>query len=316
MQRRWIILVSTALACRGGVAQTNAPTVDAPPQPGANATTIPVQAPGEASRQPEPPPSELEPKESSWQIDLEPAAWFVGASGRVRLPRSIPTGAPNEKTVVADLNLDNPRFVPFGEVNIRKGDWRLAFRGFYYNTEKDSSGNAITIGDITAAPSDTLRTSLTFASYEVEGAYTLFGNRLNRGESGIYAVEAKLDLVAGVRFYDVDWTVTNLGSGSGTAQASADGFFVQPLIGLKLSLDFWRDVTIDLQAAVGGDPTDLSDRYSADIIAGFMYRPTPHVGVQIGYRSLFFGVSKGDGEGEFSFNGAMQGLYGGLELRF
>jgi hypothetical protein len=47
-----------------------------------------------------------------------------------------------------------------------------------------------------------------------------------------------------------------------------------------------------------------------------MYNPTPHVGVQLGYRSLFFGVSKGDGEGEFGFNGAMQGLYGTLVFRF
>jgi hypothetical protein len=310
MPHRWTILASVAFACRVANAQpTQAPdkldTTPAAAQPGA-----PAEAPSQ------PPPESLEHRDPSWQIDIEPAVWFVGASGRVRLPRSTPTGAPNTKTDIASLNLDNPRFVPFGEVEVRKGDWRFTLRGFYYDAEKDASGNAGTIGDLTFATGDTLRTSLTFASYEIEGAYTLAGNRLNQSENGIYAVAARFDVIAGLRIYDVDWTVTNLGSGSGTARTSADDVSFQPLVGLKLNVDLWRDVTIHMQATLGGDPTSMSDRYSGDIIAGLMYRPTPHVGVQIGYRSLFFGVAKGNGEGELSFNGAMQGLYGGLELRF
>jgi hypothetical protein len=310
MQARWAILASVAFACHGALAQQTQPAEKLDTSPAGAQLNTP------APSQPETPSESLEHRDPGWQIDIEPAVWFVGASGRVRLPRDTPTGAPTTKYDIASLNLDNPRFVPFGEVNVRKGDWRFTFRGFYYDAEKDASGNAGTIGDLTFATGDTLRTSLTFASYELEGAYTLFGNRLNKSEEGIYAVVARFDLVAGLRIYDVDWTITNLGGGAGTAQESEDGVFFQPLLGFRLNVDLWRDLTVHLQTTMGGDPRSLADRYSADIIAGFMWRPAPHVGVQIGYRSLFFGVAKGNGEGEFSFNGAMQGLYGGLELRF
>lgn len=314
MPHRWAIFASFVLACRGAMAQ---PTPD---KPDAAKTAEPTQSavtPVPADERQSEAAAALEPKESSWQIDLEPAAWFVGASGRVRLPRSTPVGRSNDKTVIEDLNFDNPRFVPFGEVNVRKGNLRFALRGFYYNAEKNASGNSLAIGDITAVPSDTLRSNLSFGSYELEAAYTVAGNRLNPDENGIYAVAAKFDLVGGARVYNTDWHITNLGSnGTGTAQTSGGGTFLQPELGCKLNIDLWGDLTLDLQTTFGVDPSSVSDRYSGDIIAGIMYRPTPHVGVQIGYRALFFGVSKGVGEGEFSFNGAFQGLYGGLDLRF
>src|SRR5204863_4348180 len=82
MQHPWVILAFVALACRGAVAQQVPEKSDTPAQPTGAAT------PGQT----EPSPESLEHRDPSWVIDIEPAAWFVGASGRVRLPRSTPTG--------------------------------------------------------------------------------------------------------------------------------------------------------------------------------------------------------------------------------
>jgi hypothetical protein len=250
--------------------------------------------------------------EAPWQIDFEPAAWFVGAGGRLKMPRSNPPG-PSDKVDIASLNLDNPRFVPFGELNVRKGDWRVSARGWWYDATKDASGHSGQLGDVSYSTPDTLRTTMQFGSFELEGAYTLAGKPLNETHPGVYAFDAKLDMVVGLRLYDVDWKITNLGSSQTTSESD---FFLQPLVGAKLSMDLWTDITMDIQLTFGGVPFESNTSYSADIVAGFMYRPTPHVGVQIGYRSLFYGVGKGSGNAEFDFNGAMQGLYGGIELRF
>jgi hypothetical protein len=303
--------LTLALACPGAFAQAQETPQPDKPQPQPTEPAAPPPAPP-----PEPESAKLDLSNPPWTFSIEPGAWFVGAGGRLQMPRSAPQGTPNQRFDIANLNFDNPRFVPFGEVNARKGDWRIALRGFYYDATKNASGNAGQIGDVVFTPADTLRSSMTFASYELEGAYTIMGGQSNKLDNGVYAVAAKLDLVGGVRVYDVDWTITNTSGGPGPSTTSDDGIFVQPEFGAKLSVDIYRDVTIDLQLTFGGIPTGSNRSYSGDIIAGLMYNPTPHVGVQAGYRALFFGVSKGDGEGEFSFNGAMQGLYGSLVFRF
>ncbi len=264
----------------------------------------------------QPPDAKLDLAPTLWTIDVEPSAWFVGISGRVKLPENVPASTANVTTQAVDLNLDNPRFVPFGEVNARKGDWRLAIRGFLYDAEKNASGDTGRIGDVPFASTDTLHSSLSFASYEFEGAWTVAGKPLNRYEDGSYAINTKFDIVGGMRIYDVNWDVQNSTATSGPTDASFSGVFFQPEAGIKLNMDLGRYCTIDCQIAIGAMPFGSTTTYSFDIIAGFMFRPTPHVGVQIGYRSLFFGMQNGSGDGEFSFNGAVQGLYGGLDFRF
>jgi opacity protein-like surface antigen len=268
------------------------------------------------SQPPEPPDSKLDLAPVPWTISVEPSAWFVGISGRVKLPETVPASTANVTTQAVDLNLDNPRFVPFGEVNARKGDWRFTVRGFLYDAEKNASGNTGRIGDVSYASTDSLHSTINFASYEFEGAYTVAGKPLNKLEDGVYAVDTKFDIVAGMRIYDINWDVQNSTATSGPTDASFSGVFFEPVVGVKLNMDLGKYCTIDLQVAGGAMPAGSKTSYSFDIIAGFMFRPTPHVGVQIGYRSLFFGMQNGSGDGEFSFNGAVQGLYGGLDFRF
>ena len=142
------------------------------------------------------------------------------------------------------------------------------------------------------------------------------GELTERDQEVIRQVSAGFDIVGGLRIYDLDWDIRKTGSGLGPSDAAESGAFLHPEVGVKLNMDFGRDVTIDLQLAGGGAPTGSKQSYSVDVIAGFQWRPTAHFGLQAGYRALFFGAKTGAGENEFNFNGAMQGLYGGLVFRF
>lgn len=278
-----------------------------------DAAPTPPDSPAAAPDQGAPGPFDRDP--NRWEFSIEPSGWFVGISGRIRLPRSTPVGSPTGKMTLEDLNLDNPSFEPTAEVNVRRGDWRGTLRGAYFGAERDASGRSGSLGDVPFAPADTLRTSLDFTVIEIEGAYTFAGQPRERREDGSYVIDPRLDAVFGARIYNQEWTLTNLTATSGVTSEEAGGWYIQPQVGLKLSADLYRDLTLDAQMTVGGLPTQDTN-YSVDILVGIQWRPTRNAGVQIGYRSLFFGMSEGSGEGEFTFDGSLQGLYGGLVVRF
>ncbi len=243
-----------------------------------------------------------------WQIDIEPAVWFVGLSGNIRLPRSTVGNSPQRD--FDDLNLDNPRFEPIAEINVRRGPWRGTLRGAYFESDEHLSGLSGRLGDVTFSAANTLAASLDFTSIELEGAYTVLGRPQVVDDRITF--DPRIDVIAGVRVYGEEFSIENLSTG---ASQSSSEWYIHPQVGSKLNMEFYEDFTIDVQLTVGGLPGN-DESYGVDIIAGFQWRPTPHVGMQIGYRALFFGATSGDGSGESRINGTVQGLYGGVTLRF
>jgi opacity protein-like surface antigen len=64
-------------------------------------------------------------------------------------------------------------------------------------------------------------------------------------------------------------------------------------------------------------PLSDSESYSFDLIVGGQWRPIKNVGVQIGYRALFFGIETGESDNAFELSEAsLQGLYAGVTLSF
>ncbi len=277
-----------------------------PAQPPTEAAAM--QPPAEAA----PGPFDRDP--SRWEFSFEPSLWFVGISGTIQLPRSAPTGAPASSLVLEDLNLDNPNFQPLIEANARRGDWRASLRAATFGAERNATGLSGSLGDLAFAPGDTVQTDLEMTIIELEGAYTFAGSPRERQSDGSYAVDPRLDAVFGLRAYHSDWSVANLSATSGVTRVDESGWYLQPQAGLKLSADIYTNLTIDTQLTLGAMPEE--NNYSLDIIVGVQWRPAWNIGVQAGYRSIFFGMSEGDGETDFSFDGSLQGLYGGLVVRF
>lgn len=310
---RCLLAAAVLLTCSTAALAQEQPPIPPPRAPSLEDGAMRVDdSPAHASASPEShlPPDLARRDPAKWQIDLEPAAWYVGISGRVRLPRSTAGSSPERH--LEDFNLDNPRFDPIGEVNVRRGDWRGTLRGAFYGADKESTDVGGRLGDVTFTPGDRVRTSLDFTVIEAEGAYTMWGRP--QVVDGEVTIDPRIDLVAGVRVYGDDYTIENLSGPPGRRQEMSE-WFIHPLVGVKVDLELYRDFTIDVQVTGGGMPGGR-ESYGFDIIAGFMWRPIPNVGVQIGYRSLFFGASKDDGNDEASLDGALQGLYFGATFRF
>lgn len=275
-----------------------------------------------SEQQPVIPPSRVDP---AWTVQVEPSMWYVSPSGKIKLPISSGSGPGSfttggDEVDVSRLNLDSPRFEPAGELHISSERWRFSFSGSTYGLDRNGTvaDSSFRLGSVPVAAGDRLDVSYDFTTVELTGGYRFWGRDFKAASEH---PEEAMDLVgrfygiAGARVYDFSFDMKNL-SRSGAPSADTDQFFIEPIIGLRGELDIAEDFTIDVQVSGGGFADSDRSSYSIDVIAGFQWRPTSHVGVQIGYRQLAFGLADGDGAEEFTYDGRLAGLYLGLLLRF
>jgi hypothetical protein len=274
------------------------------------AASAPAQEPTPAQEPVQTPPQEPSPLKvnapAPWTVQFEPSGWYVAPGGRVRLPGA-PASTP--RVFVTDLNLDSPRWTPFGELHLRSGDWRLTLSGMAFSSSDRGAvqGGPGQIGSVIFDAGDLLTSTLDFTSVEASAAYT-FNEHLGGSENFIGTIDA----LGGVRAYDVDFRI------QGPAGSDSDDrFFAHPFVGAKVSMDIMRDFTIDVQLDLGYFPQGGGgDALGYEVVAGFQWRPTPNLGVQIGYRDLAWSLVSGSGDDRFDYTGALQGLYVGGILRF
>lgn len=256
------------------------------------------------------PDERLTPVDQRYTIQFEPSVFYAAPGGEFRLPGSSSAAA---VVKLQDLNLDQPRASPFGELHIRSGDWRVSLSGFEVslNDEASSAPAAGQVGSLSFNGGDRISSSISFASGECVVAREL---------GAPPAISGKLDpdlalgieAYGGVRFYDVSLGVT-----TPTGTASAEQFFLQPIVGVKATLDIVQKFTIDLQTGMGGfSDGNGHTSISYDILAGFMYRPVENVGIQVGYRMFIYTLKDGPESGRFDYRGAVAGLYAGLVFKF
>ncbi|CAG1001640.1 hypothetical protein PHYC_02931 [Phycisphaerales bacterium] len=299
---RWAVagvMMTAVCAASGQSGDAAPPTADSKPveEPATEESTAPS----------------IWPEEERWTLSFEPAVWYVGLSGDVQLPRSSEDAGGNDRTDLADLNLDSaPLVQPLGEITLRRGRWGVSMRGAAFSSDRSATGVAGQIGDVAIADGDRINASVDLIDAEFEGMYTIYRDGLRPRRTG-YWLRPRLDLVFGVRVIENEWRVENLENGG---VATADELVAHPLVGVKLTADIVDEFSLDMKADFGGLPLPEGWSYGVDILVGGTWRPAPHVGVQIGYRALFLGVSSGRGDAEFEFGGAAQGLYAGLSVDF
>jgi len=252
---------------------------------------------------------------TSWTWQLEPAVHFASPGGDIRLPGGSGRGP---KIALADINLDSPRLSPGFDVSLRRGRWRLNAQGLFFDADGRGarSPGASALGATPVAPGDRTRFDLRYTQVDLRGAYTLRDAALSpRSHGPGHRLRLRLDVEGGLRFYDVAFEGVNLDAAGGAAGVDVREWFVEPHGGFKASVDFLERFTMDLHTSIGGFPA-IQSVYSWDIGVGFQWRPTPYLGVQMGYRSTIFSLDSGDGADAFEWQGAVQGLMGGLAVRF
>jgi hypothetical protein len=120
-------------------------------------------------------------------------------------------------------------------------------------------------------------------------------------------------LLGGVRLYDADIAVENASSG---ARAEGSHLFFEPMIGLRAEAVVDTDFSVIGQLSAGALPLYSTQSYSFDIQLAFQWRPTPNIGVQIGWRQLAFDIRDGRDLDQFQYTGRFAGLFAGVVLRF
>lgn len=256
------------------------------------------------------PDARLTPKEERYTIRFEPSVWYAAPGGKLRMPGA-PASAP--QLLLEDFNLDRPRLSPFGELHVRSDDWRVSISGFAVslNNQASQASQAGQVGPVPFAAGDRFISSVSVASGDCVIARELGApDSINGTRDPTLAVS--FEAFGGVRFYDISF---DFAAPAGATHINE--FFIQPVAGLKSTLNVTSQVTIDVQLGAGGF-TDGRDHASLsyDILVGFMYRPTENLGLQVGYRLFIYNLNDGPDTAKFEYRGATAGVYGGLVFRF
>lgn len=259
----------------------------------------------------EPISSDPAPLVDGWTLQLEPLVHYVAPAGDIRLPNS--SGVKSKEVSVDDLNLDDPRISPFGEIHFRREKWRISLSGFAYSLDDrtEVSTESFQFGDLAISSGDRIESSLDFWTLEAVASYRVFHDQTDRNSKGIVGAAAGIDILGGVRFFDVDFDISTP-SGS----QSEHNLWAQPVLGARAEFTIWENFGFDVTTAFGYLPAGDNTSFSWDIIAAFHWRPWENVGVQIGYQQLAFTLEDGDGADEFRWSGGMAGVFGGLLIRF
>lgn len=249
--------------------------------------------------------------ESRLTLRVEPVVWYAGYSGKLRMPGQ---SLGSSKTTVGELDGDSPRLTPSGSVLISSDKWSFGLGGtaFSINDRSVQIGRAGELGSISYAAGDTLTSSFDFNMLEATVGYRLGRWELDDRAKGGIKLTPELHAFAGARMYDLEYDLARTQGGSLTL----DRTFIEAIAGLRGSLRiaerFSVDVTVDLGGMGGGNRSS----FSWDVMAGFSWQPVDHLGILVGYRNLAFDLESGDGTGKFRHDGAIAGLYFGLDLRF
>lgn len=242
-----------------------------------------------------------------YSVKFEPFVWYVSPGGDVGF------GGDTPLVDTSDLSLDNPWVSGGAELHLGKDKWRLSLLGAHSQQNGDSVANsALMLNTLPVAAGDTIHAEFDMTVASVRAGYEVWSFAAEPNNEGIPRISSALEVVGGLRAFDYSLESEINGGGPGM-RVKGDMFHVEPIVGMKWEIEFERKFAIDFSSNFGYLPKlDDQSSSSLDLTAGFRYRPTPNLGVQIGYRLLVFDLEDDDVEAE----GALAGLYGGISIRF
>jgi len=246
----------------------------------------------------------------AFSLSLTPRVWYTSPSGKIQLPATSPGG---QRVRVEKLNLDAPRASPYGEATFRAGDFRFTFSGAGYEVDRSGTADsAFRIGDVNVADGDVTDSQFEFSTFNLSMGYRFYEKDFgkDRGRQAGRTV-LRIEGEAGVRFYEIDISVT-----SGATSSGYDGSFGEIFGGVRAEMQLARNFSIDGVINGGGFADSERSVSSIDGSIAFTWRPVEGIGVQLGWRQLLYNLQDGSGDGEFEYTGGMAGLFGGVVIRF
>ena len=223
-----------------------------------------------------------------WTIQFEPSVWYAALGGDLRLRNG-------RRINMDDRAADDPQASPAGELHIRADDLTFTLSGFGFRV------------DDRAGPPGELESEIRLASFDATLGFKVWDWRPRIENDTPSNVLLCLNVYAGARFFHMDVRET-----IDAVRTDADGAWVHPLVGAKLEMELTRRFSADLALDAGAIPFGSRESYSVSVMVGFQWRPHDNVGVQIGFRQMFFNLEDND----IDFDGSLGGLIGSVVVRF
>lgn len=250
--------------------------------------------------------------EKPWLVQLEPMLWVPALRGDIQLP-----GGPAFDVEVIDL--DENELAPAGELLIRADRWSLFFSGFGFESSgTERAQRAFRAGPIAVAAGAEVDYEFEETSFTLLAGYEVWQLPLTEpapggGTQPARDVRVAIDLLAGVRLYDISTRLTVVGG----ATAAASNTWTDILGGARVTMDFPYDTQLEVASTIGGfsDGGDNSS-FSWDITAAFNWAPVENVALQFGFRHLSVDLTEGENNNEFSIDTSLAGLFGSVVIRF
>lgn len=244
----------------------------------------------------------------AWTVRIEPLVWAAGVRADLRLPGG---GGVVE---TEDLDIDEPEATPGGRFTLRSERFTAFFSGFGYSGDATTTlDRAIEIGDLSFGDGERVRSELDYTSVDLWFGWRVW-EKLFEGDAlsdpGVYV---RVDLTVGARLYDIGLEVGAAGGGESTR---ADETWVEPTVGVALSLDILDHFAIGVTGNIGGAPFGDKTSMSANIEVTGEWRIADNVGVELGYRFLYADLESDDGDDALGLEGSVAGLFGAVVVRF
>lgn len=241
-----------------------------------------------------------------WSLSFEPTIWRPSIDGEVQLPGG--TGSPDYQR----FGVDDPHPTGMGYLRFHKNKLMIEASGFDFRFGTGAvTDSALSVGGITFTSGQSANIDVNFSSAQVVAGWRLIENVLTDADAP-EPVSLNLDVYGGIRGYSFNTTIA-----TGASSVSDSGFWVEPIVGVRGSIDIFNDVTLHLSMDGGAQPLGDHTSNSFDITVGVQWRPTARFGIQFGWRQLIVNLENGGGANKLDFNdGTLAGLFGSLVVRF
>lgn len=254
----------------------------------------------------------------SLEFRFLPGVWLPRVKGNTRLN---PGG--DRISYEDGLSLDDREATFLPELSVRKDAmWELRFQGYEFSTSGSGTfDDSRSFGQVTLNPGDTFRAELDFTSYMAElriGTWNLLeavDAERNVTADGRHKTDLRLWPTFGVRTAHVRQTIERVGG----ERERARGDWVFPYLGLHMQFDHRPDGAVPLlelmtlEAGVAIGPSINGNGYLWQVHAGLSWHVTDNLGILFGYRLVELERAR---DGDFKFDGGLQGVFVAGSLRF
>ena len=257
---------------------------------------------------------------ADWAWELSPRFWFPALNGDFGVGGGTPFNG--DRIGATEVNAA-PAFEGVyrfdGGEGRERGRWSILFDAYYFvNDEETDAQKPVTLGSRVVSSGTGIDYTIQWGSITVAPAYRFYMLDLTDGGELVAlnpfevpddGVGVWFEVYGGLRahYLSADFEV------AGSEIIDEEGVWADVMVGGRFTMDlphgFWVDLEGDIGLAVDGE----GDTPHWNIEVGLSYEPVEGLAAEIGFRHQQINY---EGLDDFTYEGALAGLFGSLVIRF